>query len=153
MLGRVWLSLHGCASFLVCWGMGFSRKPTLRPPLLPVCVCTPSRGPWACWRKSRTAVQSLYPTALLQPSPATRQGLAGLLRRGTGAESEPTLVFNVGTWKPLWDLSGSRPTLLDRLGIPGRNRTAPPCGAHARPGSSQRQRGYGSGPLLATLSV
>lgn len=136
---------------------GLLQKTSLGTPTptpSPRCPRTPSRGPWACRRKGRRAVQSpAGPPAPLPPPPAPRRGWARPLGRGPGAECRAHPCLECGLLEAIRSLGGACPAPGDGLGIPGRSGPPLPCRAHARPGSSQRLRGCGSGPLPATLSV
>lgn len=129
MLGRDKLPLSVYAGFLVCPGVGFSRRLTLGPPPNPhpfIHVCTHTlQGTWACRKKGRRPVQS--------PS---------------DPHSSPPAPLSVGAWKPLGAWVAPALALHDRLGIPGRSRPPLPAKPHSGLAAPRGREDVAAAPSL-----
>lgn len=129
LLGRDKLPLSVYAGFLVCPGVGFSRRLTLGPPPNPhpfIHVCTHTlQGTWACRKKGRRPVQS--------PS---------------DPHSSPPPPLSVGAWKPLGAWVVPALALHDRLGIPGRSRPPLPAKPHSGLAAPRGREDVAAAPSL-----
>lgn len=112
------------AGFLVCRGVGFSRKPTLGPPPLSTRMYTrPPGDSGLAGGLFGAPLSPLLPFLLPQPPGETEPGCREGQRE---LRLEPTPAFSVGAWKPLGAWVAPALPLSDRLAIPGKSPPPPP---------------------------